>query len=47
MPGPNRKMGKKKQAPIKRTRGGPVKLKKGGDASGQAAVRSSCPSKGL
>jgi len=38
---------KKKQAPIKRMRGGPAMLKKGGDASGKAAVRSSCPSKGL
>lgn len=47
MPGSNRKMGKKKQAPIKRMRGGPAMLKKGGDASGKAAVRSSCPSKGL
>jgi hypothetical protein len=40
-------MAKKKQAPIKRIRGGPAMLKKGGDASGKAAVRSSCPSKGL
>jgi len=38
---------KKKQAPIKRMRGGPVKLRNGGDPSGKAAVRSSCPSKGL
>ena len=47
MPGSNRKMSKKKQAPIKRMRGGPVKLRNGGDPSGKAAVRSSCPSKGL